>query len=145
MKAIIIENNKILTIQAQDLDGYYYLLPGGGQRPGETMIEALNRECMEEINSRVLVGDIKLIREYIGLNHEFRDTDGDAHQIEYMFECQLEDMTDLKMGISPDQGQMDIAWLDLDNIEQYRLYPQSLRSVLADLDNSPKIYWGDVN
>lgn len=35
-KAIIVENDCLLAITQQDPDGLYYILPGGGQEPGET-------------------------------------------------------------------------------------------------------------
>jgi 8-oxo-dGTP diphosphatase len=49
------------------------------------MVQALQRECREEINCQVEVGDILYIREYIGRNREFAAKDGEVHQIEYMF------------------------------------------------------------
>lgn len=71
VKAIIIKDNKILTMKGKDDDGFYYLLPGGGQNHGETMVEALKRECLEEIGCNVEVLHLQIIREYIGKNHEF--------------------------------------------------------------------------
>ena len=60
VKAFIVKEEKLLTIKGIDDRGDFYLLPGGGQRPGETMIQALQRECREEINCQVEVGDIQL-------------------------------------------------------------------------------------
>jgi ADP-ribose pyrophosphatase YjhB (NUDIX family) len=40
-KAIIIKNGCLLTVKGIDSDGDWYLLPGGGQNPGETLKEAL--------------------------------------------------------------------------------------------------------
>ena len=37
-----------------------------------------------------------------------------------MFKCQLEEKMDRKIGNSLDPGQMHLAWLGLDTIEQYR-------------------------
>ena len=37
VKAIIIQDNKLLVTKLQDEDGMYYLLPGGGQEVGEKM------------------------------------------------------------------------------------------------------------
>ena len=43
------------------------------------MLQALQRECREEINCQVEVGDILYIREYIGRNHEFSAVDSDIN------------------------------------------------------------------
>ena len=46
-KAVILKDNKLLAIEKVDRDGQWYLLPGGGQEFGETLIDALKRECLE--------------------------------------------------------------------------------------------------
>ncbi|MCK5199463.1 MAG: NUDIX domain-containing protein [Spirochaetales bacterium] len=51
VKAIIIEDGKLLVIRKSDSDGYYYILPGGGQEKDETFIETVKRECMEELGA----------------------------------------------------------------------------------------------
>ena len=66
-------------------------LPGGGAEFGETLHEALHRECREEIGCDVEIGPLRFIREYIAAHHEFAAEDPEAHQIEYMFVCRLAD------------------------------------------------------
>ena len=88
-RALIIQDDKVLTIKMQDTSGIFYILPGGGQQHGETLIEGLQRECLEEIGSSVNVGDIAYVREYIGKNHEFRQSHGNFHQLESVFFCEL--------------------------------------------------------
>ena len=47
--------NKILLTKNQDDDeGYFYLFPGGCQEHGETIHNALLRECMEEVGELLL-------------------------------------------------------------------------------------------
>src|SRR5262245_36178772 len=90
-KAIIIQNDKVLLLKHEDNYGEWYGLPGGGQENGETLEEALIRECQEEINVKVKVNDVLYIRDYIAKNHEFYDEDEEknTHQIEIMFECAI--------------------------------------------------------
>src|SRR5258706_727811 len=90
-KAIIIQNGKILLLKHEDKYGEWYGLPGGGQENGETLEEALLRECKEEINVKVKVKDVLFIRDYIAKNHEFynEDEEKNIHQIEIMFECSV--------------------------------------------------------
>jgi len=120
-KAIIIRNECLLTVKNYDSEGDWYSLPGGGQNLGETLKETLCRECIEEIGIEVNVGRLRYIREYIGKNHEFSEHDGDAHQVEFMFDCEFYDAQPPELGANPDAYQVDIAWLPLDKIHEYRL------------------------
>ena len=66
-KAIIIENGAILLIRYRDSTemglGDWYSLPGGRQRFGETVAEALVRECREEIGAEVRPQRLHFVRE----------------------------------------------------------------------------------
>jgi 8-oxo-dGTP diphosphatase len=88
-KAIVICDRSLLVIVHRDEDSDWYSLPGGGQEPGETLTDALRRECLEELGVSVIVRPLRHIREYIGANHEFRRDDADVHQVDFMFECAL--------------------------------------------------------
>ncbi|MGO8947752.1 MAG: NUDIX domain-containing protein [Ktedonobacterales bacterium] len=101
-KAIIIVDMSLLTIKNHDEEGFWYILPGGGQHSGETLTDALQRECREELSVDVIVGDLVCLREYIGRNHEF-EKDAKVHQIEFMFACSLQDGTSVGAGEQPDQ------------------------------------------
>jgi len=146
IKAIIIENNRILTIKCQDQNGIFYMLPGGGQQLYELMLEALERECREEIDCEIEVGRLLYIREYLADNHEFAAEDNGAHQIDFMFECKLKEGSIPQNGIEPDPWQIGVVWLELSRLMEYRLYPQALRKILMkDKDHKGKIYLGDIN
>ena len=147
-KAIIVKDNKLLAIKKEDKDGYYYILPGGGQEHGENLHETLKRECIEEINAEVEIGDLLFIREYIGKNHEHFEFDSNVHQTEYMFLCKLsEESKDIGNGIVPDEGQIGVEWLALKELLDFRLYPQTMRESIIDYmagKNLP-VYLGDIN
>ena len=147
-KAIIIEDTKLLAIKKQDKDGYYFILPGGGQEHGENLHQALQRECMEEINVEVEIGNLLFIREYIGKNHEHYEFDSDVHQTEYMFSCEMnEGSNDIGNGIVPDDGQIGVEWLLLSELLNYRLYPQTIRTYIIDYTAGKDlpVYLGDIN
>jgi hypothetical protein len=101
---------------------------------------------MEEVGAQVQVGELKLIREYIGSNHEFAEHDGGMHQIEFMFECQIDETYSPHNGGIPDTYQTGVVWLPLSDLEHFRLYPKILGAMLRNgLQGVPFTYLGDVN
>ncbi|WP_427138152.1 NUDIX domain-containing protein [Psychrobacillus psychrodurans] len=57
-KAVIIRDDKLLTIKLHENDKTYYILPGGGQKPGENLHQTLERECMEEVGAKITIGEL---------------------------------------------------------------------------------------
>ncbi|RDU37816.1 NUDIX hydrolase [Neobacillus piezotolerans] len=147
-KAVIIMDEKILLIKKHDEEGNYYLFPGGGQDHGETLHEALVRECIEEIGQPAEIGELLYIREYIGKNHEFSSKHSDIHQVEYYFACKLVDGVYLnQLPANPDENQIDVVWLPIDDIFHYNVYPKELRHHIIKLARNEKspVYLGDIN
>ena len=142
-KAIIIQDEALLVIVGKGETGEeFYYLPGGGQEKFETLEQALKRECLEEIDARVIVGDILFVRDYIARNHEFAAFDPNFHQLDLFFECSLEPGEIPQNGSSPDSTQQGVMWLKLINLENAKLYPQELKTALRSRD---RVYLGDVN
>ncbi len=142
VKAIIIRDNKLLCIKKSDSVGDYFLLPGGGQNKNEIFEDAVKRECLEELGAEISVNNLRYIREYVGKNHEFRETDN-SHQVEFMFDCDLLAEPNFESAYEKDDGQSGIEWIDLDKSNEYRIYPKNL----LDRINSKydEVYWGDIN
>jgi 8-oxo-dGTP diphosphatase len=144
-KAVIIRDDYVLLTKNKDDSGYFYLFPGGGQEAGESLVEAVYRECIEEIDQSVVVADLLHIREYIGKNHEFAEWDHEIHQIEFYFHCQLLDgEITIINGANPDSMQVGVEWVKLSDLENYRLYPKALIPILINKQQA-RIYLGDVN
>ncbi|MBU1107709.1 MAG: NUDIX domain-containing protein [Candidatus Riflebacteria bacterium] len=145
-KALIIRDGKVLCTRNCDLLGDFYLLPGGGQDHGETLKDAVVRECREEIGAEVEVGYLYFVREYISANHELAEYDDSIHQIEFMFACQLLEEPGSSNNISHDAMQTGIEWLPISELAKYRFYPSSL---IEPLQNFPpagfaQVYLGDT-
>ena len=143
---MIIRDGKILVIIKQDQEGPYAVLPGGGQNWGETLPEALIRECQEEIGADVKVRKLLFIREYRSSQHEFSRINPDLHQVEFYFKCKLPKDYEPSRGTHPDNGQLEVRWVDLDKLAEVDLFPHAIHTILADLKHSSyPVYLGDCN
>jgi 8-oxo-dGTP diphosphatase len=146
VKAVVVADAQILLLKHRDAEGDWYSLPGGGQRHGETLPEAIERECLEETGLRVRMGRLLFIRDYIADNHEFAEEDPGAHQVELMFQCELADVQTPRLGDSPDEMQIGAEWIELSRLRDLRLYPRAVARVLADgIPEGSARYLGDVN
>ena len=146
-KAIIIKDGKLLTIKMQAFNGgIFYILPGGGQELGENLHQTLVRECLEEIGAKVEIGELIFIREYIGKNHEFAVHHAEAHAIDFMFLCEVDQDT-FDNGSNPDKEQIGVEWLPVKDLLQYNFFPRALRTHLISYFESGKapVYLGDIN
>jgi 8-oxo-dGTP diphosphatase len=145
-KAIIIHERKLLTIRCVSWKNEtYFLLPGGGQEPGESLSQAVIRECREEIGAEVEVGRLVFVRDYIGKNHEFAEKHADVHQLEFMFECKLRGPLS-NAAVKPDLDQVGIEWLPLETLRDALFFPKALKPLLPDIDaHTGTVYLGDVN
>ena len=145
-RALIVCDGRLLACKMRDAKGVFYVLPGGGQRPGETLRETLERECQEEIGVPVRVGDLIYVREYIGKNHSFRDRHSGFHQVEMVFRCEIDCPDQPCMGEGQDNLQIGIAWLPLERVKEFRLLPSVLKEfVAAEPCVAPRLYLGDIN
>lgn len=146
-KAIIVQDNKVLFVKyrSKRTEIIYYVLPGGGQEGGETLVEALRRECREELGAEIDVGEIALISEYIGKNHKFADLHSELHRIECMFFCNIKSSIDLSKATNMDSDQIGVEWLGYEEIKEETVYPNALKRVFDQQCNiTSSLYLGDT-
>jgi 8-oxo-dGTP diphosphatase len=145
IKAIIIQNNQILLTYNHYKGENFYLLPGGGQKHGERIDEALKRECLQEIGYHVEQGQLVFIRDYIGKNHQYAEEDSNIHQVELMFSCKLLN-GDLKKAKMDDEYQIGVKWIPLEALKDINIHPCALKKVIhSDGSLDQRIYLGDTN
>lgn len=115
VSGILVENNKILLVRHQGLNGTYNLWspPGGGLAYGEKILDCLVREFAEETGLRILPGRFLFMREY--LNEPL-------HAIELFFAVKLIGGT-LQVGLDPElsaQAQLiqEVAFKSLADLRQ---------------------------
>lgn len=146
-KAVVFRKGRVLLTRNADALGDFFLLPGGGQRFGETLHEAVRRETAEETGWLVEPGRLLLVRDYIGAHHEFAEEDGDVHQVELMFAAEPDGrIGDWKP--EPDAWQTGTDWLDPSGLDGLRVYPSVLSKLLPLLASGSyrgPVYLGDVN
>jgi len=145
-RAVIICDGKLLVTKMRDHRGVYYILPGGGQLPGETLHDTVRRECLEEVGVDVSIDRLLYVREYIGKNHDFSPRHTNFHQLENVFLCSLNDPHAVKSGHETDNHQIGVSWLSVENIQHIRFYPEAVKDLLThDLSTSVAQYLGDCN
>ncbi|MBN2587026.1 MAG: NUDIX domain-containing protein [Candidatus Fermentibacteraceae bacterium] len=145
-KAIIVMEGRLLLTVNRDRQGDFYLLPGGGQRFGETLTEALCREVLEETGWVIEPGRLILARDYIGANHEFAEWEGDVHQTELVFLARPVHRKDVQR--VPDPWQTGIEWVSPEALGRIRIYPSILAGILPAVmsgEYEGPAYLGDVN
>ena len=146
IKAIIIRDGKLLAESCDYGRGRFCKLPGGGHQWGETMEQALIRECKEELSLDVKPQRLVLVRDYIAKNHHSPLDEPCFHQAELMFECEVEDFSSLGAGSEPDGDGQEIKWLPLDGLENSDFYPKAIVPYLWKLkDIKETVVLGDVN
>ena len=145
-RALIILQGKLLAIKMRDQSGIFYILPGGGQHHGETLVQGLQRECLEEIGTDVEVGELLYVREYIGKNNQFRKDHRSFHQLESVFRCSLPNPNGIGPGTEHDKKQIGVEWVALDELHKHRLLPEAIKPFFTKEGFEPSSnYLGDVN
>lgn len=136
VQAVIIENNKLLTIKKRDHDSddATYILPGGKQEFVETLEQAVRREVLEEVGIPVNVDDFLFLREFIGANHENAEANQNLHIVSPIFLCSIKSGTGiLATPPNPDPDQIGIEWIPVHELANIRFYPKALIPQLIEV------------
>ena len=131
VRAVIVRNDKLLLLKKTGGDrGERYALPGGAQNLGETLAQALERECLEEIGSAVEILALMNVADHF----KTRETDPPStrHMVEFLFRCNVRDDYIARNGIKPDKSQVDVVWVNLARLAAMPLYPESLSHWLPE-------------
>lgn len=141
-KALIIEAGRLLCLRKRGDIGVYYVLPGGGQEPGELLPATLARECLEELGARAEPGRLRFVQEYVGRNHLFKDAHGGMHFVNLYFDCVLIERP-LTRPLTPDAGQEALEWLPLESLPDAAFFPRVLAERLIAPPEAGVAYLGD--
>ena len=136
-RAIIFKDGKILAqkiIQKNDGKNRNYIcVPGGGLEDGESIIECVHREMIEETGITPKVGKLLFIQQY---------SDEDSDSIEFFFH--IENSIDYeKIDLSQTtHGMLEAESFDFVDPSDIRLMPEFLRTInIQDyIDNQKPTY-----
>jgi 8-oxo-dGTP diphosphatase len=147
--AVIIQDGNLLVVKKRDEKGVMYSFPTGGQEAGETLVQAVQREVLDEVGCEIEVGPLLWVREYIGKHHENAELEGDIHVVCHLFHCIISDFSQPLREKSPDSTQEGHEWLPLQQLATCRFYPQALIPALLHLAQENTLasctYVGDIN
>lgn len=148
-KAVVVRDGRLLTTRNRTPgDGRpdWYILPGGGQVPGETLDAALVREVREETGIEVVPGALLWVRELIVALREDPPFDPAEHALEFMFAAEF--IADHGDPSEADLYQQAVEWITPEALSGLRFYPATLvPSLQSYLRGGPTgvVYLGDVD
>ena len=139
-RAVILKEAEILLQHKVYEDGSErYVLPGGSVEPGETIEQALIRECEEEI------GTIIRVEKLLHVADVFRERKTTPptrrQQVELLFQCHVPENYLAQNGPAPDKHQVAVKWVAMSHLEEL-LYPASIADNLLNLTINSPVYLG---
>ena len=139
-RAVIVNENEILLQHKVYEDGSErYVLPGGAIEPGETIEQALIRECQEEIGTIIMVEKLLHVADFFRERKTSPPTM--RQQVELLFQCRVPENYLAQNGPAPDKHQVAVEWVALSHLEE-RLYPPAIVDKLLNLTINSPVYLG---
>ncbi len=125
--AIIIKDQQVVLMERRKQDQHYFVFPGGGVEPGESVKQAVLREVREETGMKVEATKLIYHHHYIG------DSD------QYFYLCQHL-AGEPKLGDFNEKQEMDQhenqfylpQWVPINQLEQMLVYPLEIRDWLLN-------------
>lgn len=135
-KALIIRDGKMAAVKIRDAGEEWYIMPGGGQEPEETLQEAVCREAAEELGINVKCNELLFVVE--GVHGEC------FHRVDLIFRCEF--LNEIPHAVlQNDTNQIGVEWLDISTLNLQPLYPSKLRRQIMNFcEGKPyKVYLGN--
>jgi len=143
-RAVIVRDGRILLLRKQGGgQGERFALPGGAQNLGETLAQALNRECEEEIGTAVEIVRLLHIADFF----KHRDTDPPSRRqlLEILFECTVPSGYAPRSGYRPDKHQVEVVWMPVEDLPAIKLLPAALSAHLGENSaDATAVYLGEI-
>lgn len=143
-RGLVVADSALLVTVLHGQTGEFWLTPGGGQQFGETKVENVAREVLEETGYRVEVDDLACGRDYLGVTH-FPSWDSGFQQTELFFWCRLLSSEPDPSAMETDTDQVGVRWVPLAHLVGSPFYPQRLARWLQEDPATRPVWLGDVN
>ena len=133
---IVIKDNRLLLMWRRNNAKEYYVFPGGGVEPTETIEEAVIREIKEETSIDVAIKRLLYEHHYIN----------DSSQYYYLCtyisgEPLLGDFNEKAEMTHSSDNIYKPMWVDTDKLHKLTIYPLEIRDwLIEDLQNNKFIY-----
>jgi 8-oxo-dGTP diphosphatase len=137
-KGLIVENNSVLLVE-YDENGIHYNLPGGGLEPGETILEGVAREVLEETTTQVDVGPLALIYEFNPHKQSGDYNVNEKHGLHLIFKCTLKNNSIPRLPQNPDPHQTGVKWVPLEELNSILLIPNINKRIKEYIQNQRNI------
>jgi len=142
VRAVITRDDAVLLQRKIDDSGSErYALPGGAQEQGERLSDALQRECEEEIGTRVQVIELLYDGDYFKLRQTTPPTT--RQLVEFLFACSVDNDYQPRNGPRPDKHQVDVLWVPLAKLAEINLVPAGYSDLLLRQDPL-RVYAGQL-
>lgn len=134
--AIIMADNKILTLKYNYNGNLLYALPGGNLEFGEKLEVALKRELEEEIGLEIEVQDLLFLAE---VHQPNKDT------LHCVFNAKI---VSGKPELNPQETTaLEICWIPIENLEENNLYPNIKIQIKEHFveDKDHQVFLGEIS
>jgi 8-oxo-dGTP diphosphatase len=129
---LIIENDKLLTMEYQYGNQTVYNLPGGNVEFGETMSQTLHREMMEELGVKVSIGELAIVG-------EVHLPEKEKYTLHCLFEGKITEGTPT-INLQNTSAK-SIKWLSINELEKIHLYPNLKKEIPLWIANELDDYY----
>ncbi len=134
--AIITNNDKILFVKSKY--GDYYYMVGGGVHLGETSVDSIEREVLEEIGIPAKADYLSVICENFFKGHGGKIDGLDCHTIELYFRMNITDEQQKICKEQTDDGEL-LVWIDICEVEKSVIKPTFIKERILEILNNKNI------
>lgn len=126
----LIEGDKILLMRYRYGDADVFNLPGGNTDPGETLVQTLQRELVEELGIEIAVEELLLTGEVI-LSQQKTDV------LHCVFRAKI--IQGIPVLNPVETSSLEVLWKNIDELDQLEMYPNVGSDLQTRLYTSDKL------